>query len=680
MNEWITLTKHYEETLVILSVIVAIVGSYASLELNRRLAKAVSLKKRALFVSSLTMGLSIWGMHFVGMGAFELAVPVKYDWVLMFLSIVPAVTAAWIAFYLLYYSELTRKKVIIAGTLMGMGIAMMHYLGMVAMQFDGDVRYDAALFTLSIVIAITVAYVALLLLYMTRHVDKKRILIPVAILMGFGISTMHYVGMLGTTFCVPGASGVDVSASPVTSNILSDVAVPVFLIVLLIVGLYIHLERRALQMMAYTDHLTGLHNRRWLDHHMAKVDGQYSRTKKRMTMALLDLDGYKWINDTFGFDQGDIVIRQFSDRIKALLQEDEACIRYNGTQFFLIQNIHPDLLEEAFTDVLEAIRQPIFLDGQEIHLTATIGIIVPNITDTLEMRIGQMESALRAGKNEGRDRFVIYDELLHSDRREQQIVGSLRRAMTDFKEFNLVYQPKIALATGKVEQAEVLIRWNHPKFGFISPAEFIPLAEKYSLIHRLTQWVLQETVKQMEVWREEDHFIRQVSVNLSAMHFRSESHNLMIKEIVHHSLKNGGELQLQLEITETSVMENLERALLMLGELKQLSLTIALDDFGTGLSSLTHLKHLPIDILKIDKSFIDEVPHDERGTAITEMIIQLAKSLGIEVVAEGVETLEQHEFLKRLGCDYGQGYYYSRPVKVKDLDQQTIERTVLDVG
>nr|WP_251027492.1 MULTISPECIES: EAL domain-containing protein [unclassified Exiguobacterium] len=251
--------------------------------------------------------------------------------------------------------------------------------------------------------------------------------------------------------------------------------------------------------------------------------------------------------------------------------------------------------------------------------------------------------------------------------------------MTDFKEFNLVYQPKIALATGKVEQAEVLIRWNHPKFGFISPAEFIPLAEKYSLIHRLTQWVLQETVNQMELWREENHFIRQVSVNLSAMHFRSESHNLMIKEIVHHSLKNGGELQLQLEITETSVMENLDRALLMLGELKQLSLTIALDDFGTGLSSLTHLKHLPIDILKIDKSFIDEVPHDERGTAITEMIIQLAKSLGIEVVAEGVETLEQHEFLKRLGCDYGQGYYYSRPVNVKDLDQQTIERTVLDV-
>jgi len=154
----------------------------------------------------------------------------------------------------------------------------------------------------------------------------------------------------------------------------------------------------------------------------------------------------------------------------------------------------------------------------------------------------------------------------------------------------------------------------------------------------------------------------------------------MIKEIVHHSLKNGSELQLQLEITETSVMENLDRAMTMLGELKQLSLTIALDDFGTGLSSLTHLKHLPIDILKIDKSFIDEVPHDERGTAITEMIIQLAKSLGIEVVAEGVETLEQHLFLKRLGCDYGQGYYYSRPMHVKDLDQQTIEDTVLNVG
>ena len=680
MNEWIILTKHYEEALVILSVIVAIVGSYASLELNRRLAKATSLRKRTLLLSSLTMGLSIWGMHFVGMGAFKLAVAVSYDWVLMLLSVVPAITAAWIAFYLLYYSEITRKKVILAGTLVGIGIAMMHYLGMAAMRFGGEIRYDAFLFTLSIFIAITVAYVALLLLYATRHVNKKRILIPVAVLMGFAISTMHYVGMLGTTFCIPRVSAPMLEDNPITSNILSEVAIPVFFLIIFIAGLYVHLERRALQMMAYTDHLTGLHNRRWLDHHMAKVDAQYSRSKRMMAMALIDLDGYKWINDTFGFDQGDTVIRQFADRIKQVLGDEESCIRYNGTQFFLIKHVQPEQLETTFNQVLEQIRKPMLLDNQEIHLTATVGVILPNAQDTLEGRIGQMESALRVGKNEGRDRFVLYDESLHSDRREQLIVGSLRRAMTDFKEFNLVYQPKIALATGKVEQAEVLIRWNHPKIGFISPAEFIPLAEKYSLIHRLTEWVLQETVQQMEIWKKEDHFIRQVSVNLSAMHFRSESHNLMIKDIVDQSFKQSGDLQLQLEITETSVMENLERALLMLGELKQLSLTIALDDFGTGLSSLTHLKHLPIDILKIDKSFIDEVPHDERGTAITEMIIQLAKSLGIEVVAEGVETLEQHEFLKRLGCDYGQGYYYSRPVGVADLDQQTIERTVRDVG
>ncbi|WP_214847214.1 bifunctional diguanylate cyclase/phosphodiesterase [Exiguobacterium sp. s193] len=680
MNEWIILTKHYEEALVILSVIVAIVGSYASLELNRRLAKATSLRKRTLLLSSLTMGLSIWGMHFVGMGAFKLAVAVSYDWVLMLLSVVPAITAAWIAFYLLYYSEITRKKVILAGTLVGIGIAMMHYLGMVAMRFGGEIRYDTFLFTLSILIAITVAYVALLLLYATRHVNKKRILIPVAVLMGFAISTMHYVGMLGTTFCIPRVSAPMLEDNPITSNILSEVAIPVFFLIILIAGLYVHLERRALQMMAYTDHLTGLHNRRWLDHHMAKVDAQYSRSKRMMAMALIDLDGYKWINDTFGFDQGDTVIRQFADRIKQVLGDEESCIRYNGTQFFLIKHVPPEQLETTFNQVLEQIRKPIVLDNQEIHLTATVGVVVPDAQDTLESRIGQMESALRVGKNEGRDRFVLYDESLHSDRREQLIVGSLRKAMTDFKEFNLVYQPKIALATGKVEQAEVLIRWNHPKIGFISPAEFIPLAEKYSLIHRLTEWVLQETVRQMEIWKKEDHFIRQVSVNLSAMHFRSESHNLMIKDIVDQSFKQSGDLQLQLEITETSVMENLERALLMLGELKQLSLTIALDDFGTGLSSLTHLKHLPIDILKIDKSFIDEVPHDERGTAITEMIIQLAKNLGIEVVAEGVETLEQHEFLKRLGCDYGQGYYYSRPVGVADLDQQAIERTVRDVG
>lgn len=680
MNEWIILTKHYEVTLVVLSVLVAILGSYGSLELNRRLAKATSLKKRALFLSSLTMGLSIWGMHFVGMGAFALSVTVRYDWFLMFLSVIPAILAAFIAFHLLYSSTITRKKVILAGSLMGCGIATMHYLGMMAMEFGGAVRYEKSLFFLSVLIAVTVAYIALLLLHRLRHVDKKRILIPIAVVMGFAISSMHYVGMLGTSFCIPASDAGLIGDAPITSNILNEVAIPVFLILVLIAGLYIHLERRALQMMAYTDHLTGLHNRRWLDHHMTKVDAQYGRAKQEMAMALLDLDGYKWVNDTFGFDKGDAVIRQFAERMLQTLKEDEACIRYNGTQFFLIKRVSQEDMTDVFEQILDDVRLPIDLEDQPVHLTATMGVILPNAKESLEMRIGQMESALRAGKNEGRDRFIVYDDSLHSDRREQLIVGSLRRAMTDFKEFTLVYQPKIALATGKVDQAEVLIRWNHPKFGFISPAEFIPLAEKYSLIHRLTEWVLKETVAQMEIWKKEDYFIRQVSVNLSAMHFRSESHNLMIKEIVHHSLKNGSELQLQLEITETSVMENLDRAMMMLGELKQLSLTIALDDFGTGLSSLTHLKHLPIDILKIDKSFIDEVPHDERGTAITEMIIQLAKSLGIEVVAEGVETLEQHLFLKRLGCDYGQGYYYSKPMHVKDLNQRMIEETVLNVG
>ncbi|MFP3894263.1 MHYT domain-containing protein, partial [Exiguobacterium indicum] len=364
MNEWIILTKHYEVGLVVLSVLVAIIGSYGSLELNRRLAKATSLKKRALFLSSLTMGLSIWGMHFVGMGAFALPVTVRYDWILMFLSVIPAILAAFIAFYLLYSSAITRNKVILAGSLMGVGIAMMHYLGMMAMDFGGGIRYETGLFALSILIAITVAYVALLLLHRLRHVDKKRILIPIAIVMGFAISSMHYVGMLGTSFCIPIDQAGRIGDGPITSNILNDVAIPVFLILILIAGLYIHLERRALQMMAYTDHLTGLHNRRWLDHHMIKVDAHYGKSKDEMAMAILDLDGYKWVNDTFGFDKGDAVIREFADRMRASLSEDEACIRYNGTQFFLIKKVPTDALLRTFEQILEDIRQPIHLDDQ----------------------------------------------------------------------------------------------------------------------------------------------------------------------------------------------------------------------------------------------------------------------------------------------------------------------------
>jgi len=675
MEHWIVLTKYYEPKLVLLSIIVAIIGSYASLELNRRLAQTVGMRKRALLVSSLTMGIAIWGMHFLGMGAFRLPVMIHYDWTLMLLSLLPAIVAAWIAFYVLHHSERKRLKVALAGTLMGIGIALMHYMGMSAMDFGGEIRYDRIYFTLSVLIAVSVSYIALMLFHLLRNVRRKIVLMPVAGLMGLSISLMHYTGMYGSSFCLPDEAAGRIGDGPVVSNILGNVAIPAFLTFLVITVLYVRFERRALQIMAFTDHLTGLHNRRWLDHNMERYDTTYDRSGHQLDMYLVDLDGYKWVNDAFGFDQGDTVVQEMAARLKETLGLHEACIRYNGTQFFLIKRIKEDAEREEFLkSLLDVIRKPIHLTGQEIYLTATIGVVTAPKKEALETRISRLESALRAGKLEGRDRYVIYEETKHSEQREQQIVGSLRRAMRDFAEFRLLYQPKVALATGKVEQAEVLIRWNHPKLGFISPAEFIPLAEKYGLIHRLTEWVLEQTAEQLIAWRKESHFIRNVAVNLSATHFRSESHNLMIRNVIERYQGEEESLHFQLEITETSVMENLDRALLMLGELKQLSFSIALDDFGTGLSSLTHLKHLPIDTLKIDKSFIDEVPHDQQGSAITELIIQLAKNLGIEVVAEGVETQEQHDFLRKLGCDYGQGYFYSRPVNARDLNQHHIER------
>lgn len=304
--------------------------------------------------------------------------------------------------------------------------------------------------------------------------------------------------------------------------------------------------------------------------------------------------------------------------------------------------------------------------GEPTSITFSAGVApAPEHGSNCNILLLNAEQALRHVKNNGKNELVVYNSNFHNQDKERHIAMSFQSALEN-GEFYLCYQPKFNLHTGKIDSAEALIRWESPVHDFVSPAKFIPIAEKIGFIFDLTKWILNEACRQMKIWQHDHHLIERIAVNISAPMFLSDR----LIEIVKHTLQahDLSARHLELEITETSIMQQFDNALNVIDALKKEGVSISLDDFGTGVSSLTYLKMLPIHILKIDKSFIDDVHTSYEDKALVEMIIQLAKLFGLTIIAEGVEKGEQLNVLKELGCDYIQGYFIGRPERGEVLN------------
>ncbi|SET37713.1 PAS domain S-box-containing protein/diguanylate cyclase (GGDEF) domain-containing protein [Natronincola peptidivorans] len=437
----------------------------------------------------------------------------------------------------------------------------------------------------------------------------------------------------------------------------------------------INMEER-LHALAYFDPLTKLPNRIMLQEEVSKKIKEAEENNKKLAFLNFDVDNFKNINDTMGHKAGDKLIQFIANTLAYYIKPPNLVARLGGDEFAIVLMDIKDNEEIILqvNKIKDYLRKPWSLGELEFFISVSIGIaIYPNHgTDVAEL-MQNADTAMSHMKANQKDGFCIYMSDMRKKTWEYVHMSNQLRYAINNQEFQLYYQPQIDLSTDKIIGIEALIRWIHPEKGFISPMEFIPFAEETGYIGEIEEWVLKTACKQKKLWKENGYDDIKISINLSSKMLTQPNLVPNIRKILEMYYIKCGDIEL--EITETAVIDNLEKAIEVLHQLREFAITIALDDFGTGYSSLTYLQKLPIDILKVDRGFISNIDTEEEECYILKTVIDLAHNLGLKVVAEGIETKEQLDFLKRNGCDIGQGYYFSKPVPVEDIESLLKEKT-----
>ncbi|MES2949472.1 MAG: EAL domain-containing protein [Pseudomonadota bacterium] len=423
--------------------------------------------------------------------------------------------------------------------------------------------------------------------------------------------------------------------------------------------------QHALEYQANHDSLTGLANRNLLNDRIEQAIAWAKRNGHVMGVMLLDLDHFKLINDASGHSAGDALLKEVAHRLTACVRETDTVARLGGDEFVIILTDlpQPDDVDQIAEKILSTLSRPTEVAGRDVFVTASIGVsLYPRDGDHGEILLRYADMAMYRVKEHGRNsvrQFV--PEMGSTAISRLDMEGAMRRGL-ERGEFVLHYQPKIDLATQHVVGAEALIRWQHPQIGLVHPIEFIRLAEETGLILPLGEWVLAEACRQQVLWQQQGLRPLKIAINMSARQFRQDELTDRIAAIFTGT--GADPAQFILELTESMVMHDVDSTLMSLRALKKLGVSLSLDDFGTGYSSLSYLRRFPIDELKIDRSFINDIHTNADDAAIAGAIIAMARSLGLSVVAEGVENKEQADLLSTLGCNQVQGYYYARPLTV----------------
>ncbi|MBN1576022.1 MAG: EAL domain-containing protein [Chitinispirillaceae bacterium] len=421
---------------------------------------------------------------------------------------------------------------------------------------------------------------------------------------------------------------------------------------------------------AYYDSLTGLPNRMFLYDRLTFMLNLARRRKGILGVLLLDLNRFKLINDTLGYTFGDQLLQNVATRLKSCTREVDSVFRLGDDEFaILLEDIlHPQDAARVAKRILSNCSQPYLIADKELFVTISIGVsLFPGDGEQFELLLKNAEAAMLRAKELGISNYQHYKPSMNTQAFEQLTLEyNLQKALNE-KQFIVFYQPLINLKNREIIGAEALIRWQHPDLGMVPPAQFIPLAEETGLIIPIGEWVLDTACRQMRLWQKKFKKPYVISVNLSARQFQQKDLISMVNRVLHAVSFDPGNLKL--EITESIGMKNPEQTILILNELKSMGIPIAIDDFGTGYSSLSYLKRFPIDTIKIDRSFVMEMQTGSNDTAIVDAIIAMAHSLNLNVIAEGVETLEQAEYLARKECEQVQGFYFSKPVFIDDFEQ-----------
>ena len=437
---------------------------------------------------------------------------------------------------------------------------------------------------------------------------------------------------------------------------------------LLLRAMHYSIERKRYQVQlehqANYDALTGLPNRNLLHDRLRQA--VYSQRQSRaIAVVFMDLDHFKFVNDSLGHSTGDLLLKAMGERLRTVLREGDTVGRVGGDEFVLILNdqSNEEIIYRAMQRISAKVSEPLTIDGKELHVTCSAGIsLYPQDGRDVDTLLKNADAAMYRAKEHGRSNFQFYTSEMNERVSERlALENALRRAL-ERNELALHYQQKVNLQTGEIVGAEALVRWLHPEWGLVRPARFIPLAEETGLIVSIGEWVLREACRQTRAWLDAGLDPGVVSVNLSLRQFRQEGLVRSVSRILEETALDPA--QLEMELTESMVMGNVDAAIAVLQGLKSLGVTLSVDDFGTGYSSLAYLKDLPIDTLKIDRSFVRDIGSGaelDEGV-LAQAIISLGHSLHLKVIAEGVETDAQVRFLRRHGCDEVQGFFYGEPV------------------
>jgi diguanylate cyclase len=643
--------------LVLLAALVCVIGCLVSVRLLERARRTEGMQRLGwVLQTALVAGSSVWCTHFVAILAYDPHTPVAFDPTLTVTSLTIAIFGFAIGFGLAA-SKPDRDMTTLAGTVVGTSVSAMHYVGMAAYHISGIVTWNPGYVGASVICSAILATTAL---HLSRRIDRRSFQYAAIAFFTLAIISLHFTGMAAVTVVPLG--------SDVTNEVvLHSMAVAVAGVSLFIVGAGIasHMTdaryrtetTQRLQHMALTDPLTGLANRSGFGRHLESELARAQKGAARLAVIVIDLKRFKEINDLRGPQAGDQALKIVAGRIEQCLDTGELAARVSGDDFGAIKRFgaQGDLI--AFLHRLEAVLfEPLQIGDFTAEAGASIGVAVfPDDGTTPETLIGNANLAMYRAKTDPSRAVCFYESKLDDAVRQRQILARDLGQAIALDQFELYFQVQVSIPQSAICGYEVLLRWNHPQRGLVPPLEFIPLAEESGSIVEIGEWVLREACRRAAAWTTP----HRIAVNLSPVQFGQPD----LPRRVHQILLETGlpPARLELEITESAIINDKVSALHMLRQIKALGVAISLDDFGTGYSSFETLRAYPFDKIKLDRLFMTEVESSPQSLAVMRAVLTLGKSLGVPILAEGVENQTQLDILQSEGCDEAQGYLLGRP-------------------
>lgn len=670
----------WDPVLIAISYLVAFIASFVALDSAGKIP--LSSRKAALFwrmAGGISLGIGIWSMHFIGMLSMQMPMMMRYDLWLTLASLGVAVIASTTALDIAVAGKKRSLfRPIVATAILSAGVVSMHYIGMAALMLDGSIIWDRRIVGLSVVIAVVASGTALWLAFRLRDkgVFIERLL--AALVMAAAICAMHYTGMSAAHYpemshTLPGGIG------ELGLSIWVSVTTLCLLGVMLIISLVDSHRRtgrltdnlrqlnRQLELQARFDALTGLANRHQMDIRMQDCLRSALLSNRQFAVIFLNVDHFKRVNDTWGHSVGDELLITVAQRITSRLTREMTLARLGGDAFILlVPECDDDKLNALLASLLEDVRRPLSICGHTLSTTISAGVsLYPQDGETLHELKLKADAALHHVKDDGRNGWAHYrSEMSTAIPAKPGFLQELSQAL-ERDQFELWYQPTWYAQEKTIHGFEALLRWRHPEQGVVLPGLFIPSLEQTGLIIRVGNWAIEAACRQLHFWTEQGFSQWTLSLNLSPVQFEQpDIFHIVSSMLEKYSLSPS---RLILEVTESTALKNLDRSIELLNAFNHAGITVSIDDFGTGYSNLLMLSVLPAKELKIDKSFVTSMLENEKSYKLVETIMSIARTMEMNVVAEGIETQEQQEVLTRLGCDYLQGYLFSRPLPAEQV-------------